>query len=44
MRALRLVLPTLVSQQDEEPAIAEPAPLIGELAQTDAQLGIGWPT
>src|SRR6185437_6184080 len=34
----------LISQQDEESAIAEPAPLVGEIAQTDAQPGIGWPT
>ena len=34
----------LVPQQDEEPAIAEPAPLIGKLAQAGAQLGIGRPT
>lgn len=25
------------------PFIAEPAPLVGEIAQTNAQLGIGWP-
>ena len=34
----------LVPQQDEQPAIAEPAPLIGKIAQTGAQLGIGRPT
>ena len=30
-------------QQDEEPAIAEPATLVGEIAQTGAQLGIRRP-
>ena len=34
----------LVSQQDEQAAIAEPAPLIGKLAQTGTQLRVGRPT
>ena len=33
----------LIPQQDEEPAIAEPAPLVGKLAQTGTQLGIWRP-
>ena len=33
----------LLPQQDEEPPIAEPAPLIGKLAQAGAQLRIRRP-
>ena len=32
----------LPPQQNEQPPVAEPAALIGKLAQTGAQLGLGW--
>jgi hypothetical protein len=35
---------TIVSQQDVEPSIAEPAPLIGKLAQTGTQLRVWRPS
>ena len=34
---------TFGPQHDEGATIAEPASLVGKLAQTGAQLGIGWP-